>query len=376
MEEGILAIRLRALGDVALVTPALRALHRGHPGRPLEVVTETRYAGLLEGLPGVARVWPAERTHASTAALARELGSRRFAWAVDFFGNPRSALPRARERRAAARATTCGAPAPTTCACRGVSSPRRGGASTRPRPTCGWRSRRAASYDRRARGGLPRPRATESRARAGAPRIRGRDPPAVGGRGGRRRGRARVARGGEGSGARRGPRAARARRGRAGWPPGGARRGRQLADQDLARVARRAAGAGAARRRARGAAARRAGGGAGRGGPAAARSGDPRPAALRRGRARGGDRAARRRGGHGQRPRHLAAALGVPTFGWFGPTHPDTWNPPGERHGFWWTDLPCRGCDRTSCPHWTCLPSLEPARAAALVLEHLERHGR
>ena len=75
-------------------------------------------------------------------------------------------------------------------------------------------------------------------------------------------------------------------------------------------------------------------------------------------------------------PRHLAAALGVPTFAWFGPTHPDTWNPPGPEHGFWWTDLPCRGCDRTACPHWSCLPSLTPERAGTLVLEHLERHVR
>ena len=75
-------------------------------------------------------------------------------------------------------------------------------------------------------------------------------------------------------------------------------------------------------------------------------------------------------------PRHLAAALGRTTFAWFGPTHPDTWNPRGERHGFWWTDLPCRGCDRTRCPHWSCLPALEPPVAAGLVLGHLERHGR
>ncbi len=75
-------------------------------------------------------------------------------------------------------------------------------------------------------------------------------------------------------------------------------------------------------------------------------------------------------------PRHLAAALGLPTFGWFGPTHPDNWNPPGPAHGYWWTDLPCRGCDRTVCPHWSCLPALAPERAGDLVLAHLERHGR
>jgi ADP-heptose:LPS heptosyltransferase len=75
-------------------------------------------------------------------------------------------------------------------------------------------------------------------------------------------------------------------------------------------------------------------------------------------------------------PRHMAAALGVPSFAWFGPTHPDTWSPPGAEHGAWWTDLPCRGCDRTVCPHWNCMPGLAPEHAAALVLRHLEAHGR
>jgi ADP-heptose:LPS heptosyltransferase len=74
-------------------------------------------------------------------------------------------------------------------------------------------------------------------------------------------------------------------------------------------------------------------------------------------------------------PRHVAAALGVPTFAWFGPTHPDTWNPPGDAHGFWWTPLPCRGCDRTACPHWNCLPGLHPDAAADAALAHLERHA-
>ena len=48
----VLAIRPRALGDVVLVTPALRALQRGHPGAELEVLTEARYRPLLEGAAG------------------------------------------------------------------------------------------------------------------------------------------------------------------------------------------------------------------------------------------------------------------------------------------------------------------------------------
>jgi ADP-heptose:LPS heptosyltransferase len=74
-------------------------------------------------------------------------------------------------------------------------------------------------------------------------------------------------------------------------------------------------------------------------------------------------------------PRHLAAALGVPSFAWFGSSHPQVWNPPGARHGFWWSDLPCHGCGRTICPHWNCLPALDAPLASRLVLDHLARHA-
>jgi hypothetical protein len=66
----VVAIRPRALGDVVLVTPALRALALGHAGRPLEVVTDARYAPVVAGLPGVTRVWPLERSTAGTLRLA------------------------------------------------------------------------------------------------------------------------------------------------------------------------------------------------------------------------------------------------------------------------------------------------------------------
>jgi ADP-heptose:LPS heptosyltransferase len=75
-------------------------------------------------------------------------------------------------------------------------------------------------------------------------------------------------------------------------------------------------------------------------------------------------------------PRHLAAAFGVPTYSWFGPGRPEIWTPDDPRHGVWFTDLPCRGCNRTACPHWNCLPGLSPDHAAERVLLHLGRHAR
>ena len=49
----LLAIRPRALGDVVLVTPALRALGSAIPAPQIEVLTEARYRPLLEALEGV-----------------------------------------------------------------------------------------------------------------------------------------------------------------------------------------------------------------------------------------------------------------------------------------------------------------------------------
>ena len=75
-------------------------------------------------------------------------------------------------------------------------------------------------------------------------------------------------------------------------------------------------------------------------------------------------------------PRHVAAALGVPTFAWFGPTHPDNWTPPGDRAPRV-VDRRCRAAAATapSCPHWSCLPSLDPdAPPHERAADHFDRH--
>src|SRR5262249_33198137 len=73
-------------------------------------------------------------------------------------------------------------------------------------------------------------------------------------------------------------------------------------------------------------------------------------------------------------PRHLAAALGRPTFAWFGPTHPDNWTAADRSQGVWWTPAPCRGCNRTAGATWVCMTGLHPDRACELVQEHFFPH--
>ena len=335
MTGGTLAIRPRALGDVVLVTPALRALARGSRGAGLEVVTERRYAPLLEGLEGVSRVWPMERTWGATLTLIGALRRRRFERAVDFFGNPRTATI----------AAWCGA-----------------------RLTAGYdlRGRRAA-YRVRVPRELPLPGGRREHAAAVHLRLA----VAAGG----------VADGLEARVAVSEPARAEAARllAEVGVPDAGRAVGLVAAGTWPTKTWPLSHAVVLARRM------------------LAARH--PVVAILGPGEERmGADLETLAPGvaalppcdvgvlaavierlaavvGTDSGPRHLAAALGVPTFAWFGPTHPDTWNPPGEIHGFVRSDLPCRGCDRTHCPHWTCMPSLAPEAVSARVLEHIARHG-
>ncbi len=336
MSGPVVAIRLRALGDVVLTTPALRSLAEGHPGRALHVVTESRFAPLLEGLPFIARVHGVERTGASTRATLAALRRLRPALAVDFFGNSRSAL----------LARGSGAAAVWGYDLRG----RRAlytGTVPREQRTAGDRREHAMAVHlrlARAAGGADVPAmpqvARPAAAAAEAERV--------------------LAAAGVEDAAR-----------TVGLVPAGSWATKMWPLSHSAMLARALMSAGH--------------GVLALTGPGeealAARLVSLAPGVRVTPRCGVGALAAviaslRAVVGTDSGPRHLAAAFGVPSFAWFGPTHPDTWNPPGPQHGYWRTPLPCRGCDRTACPHWNCLPGLAPETGARLVLDHLERHER
>lgn len=337
----LLAIRPRALGDVVLVTPALRSLRLGYPGAEIEVLSEARYRPLLEPLEGVTRFWTMERSWAASAALMWKLNRRRFDLVVDFFGNPRTALI----TRATGAARTAGYQLRGRSGAYRILEPRTrswpAGRDGRPR-----REYAAATHVRLAIAAGGCDDGTEPRltvppgAHAASSRLL------------------------EAAGIRNPARAvglvAAATWASKAWPSFNAgvlaRRlsdaGREVlllsgpGEAHVSAVVRRHAGA--------------------------VRELPPcgvgelvgvidRLAAVI---------------GTDSGPKHLAAALGVPTYTWYGPTHPDTWSPPGAMHGWWWTSLPCRGCDRTRCPHWNCMPGLTAERAAQRVMDHLERHER
>lgn len=74
-------------------------------------------------------------------------------------------------------------------------------------------------------------------------------------------------------------------------------------------------------------------------------------------------------------PMHLAAQLGVPTLGLFGPTDPVLFGPWGPRAGVLRAEGPCATCDR-GAPRGedthACLKALEPGRVVAESIRLLE----
>lgn len=331
----VLAIRLRAMGDLVLTTPAFESLALGYPGRALVVATDERYVTLVRGLPFVSGVIGVGRTLGATLAAARAARQLGVTTAVDFFGNSRSALVA-----------------------------RLSGAS------------RVYGYDLRGRSLLydvtvPRETRYPGDRREHASAVHLRLARAAGGAGvalaphvavsdaARAEARRLLAACGLASGTRAIGLVAAGTWATKTWP--------LSHSAALARLLMEA------------------------GHEVIVLDGPGEEHVTLRLRALApGVRVLPPCGlpelvavieqlcvlvGTDSGPRHLAAALGVPTFAWFGPTHPDTWNPPGEAHGFWRTTLPCRACDLTRCPHWNCLPSLSASEAAELVLAHLERHG-
>jgi len=93
----ILAIQFRYLGDAALMTPALRAIREHFPGSALHVLVAEEIVPLLQHLPGLARVWafPRRRGRATPTLswpVIRALRQEHFDRSVEFGGNDRGAI--------------------------------------------------------------------------------------------------------------------------------------------------------------------------------------------------------------------------------------------------------------------------------------------
>jgi lipopolysaccharide heptosyltransferase I len=68
-------------------------------------------------------------------------------------------------------------------------------------------------------------------------------------------------------------------------------------------------------------------------------------------------------------PLHMAAALGVPTVGLFGPTDPEIYAPRGQQHATLFHKLACSFCHKVTCPlgHGRCMLSVTPEEVVQQV---------
>ena len=71
--------------------------------------------------------------------------------------------------------------------------------------------------------------------------------------------------------------------------------------------------------------------------------------------------------------KHLAVALQTPTLTLFGPTEPRAWMPTEGPHDFVRAAIPCLGCNLTQCSHRTCMRLLTGERLALDALALLDR---
>lgn len=111
--DRILFIRLSALGDVLLATPAVRALKKRFPSACIHWLVEKPYMPLLAGNPHVEPLAYHKRgTHQGASGLwklRRQLGEARYDLVVDLQGKPRTWLLRSAGRTShAVRKRTAG----------------------------------------------------------------------------------------------------------------------------------------------------------------------------------------------------------------------------------------------------------------------------
>lgn len=93
--QRILLTRLKFIGDIVLTTPIIKTVRQAFPHAHIAFLGEKNAVELLEHNPYLNEIIPLESAKSSlfdSVKLMKLLYSKKFDLAVDFFGNPRSAL--------------------------------------------------------------------------------------------------------------------------------------------------------------------------------------------------------------------------------------------------------------------------------------------
>jgi lipopolysaccharide heptosyltransferase I len=92
-EERYLVVRLTALGDILHTVPAVAALREAHPDAKIDWVVERKWAPVLEGSPALDEVIPFDRRSVWGALeCVQRLRENRYTCAIDFQGLYKSSL--------------------------------------------------------------------------------------------------------------------------------------------------------------------------------------------------------------------------------------------------------------------------------------------
>lgn len=88
----VLVIKLRAVGDVLLSTIVLRSLRAAFPSARIDFMTEPPAKDLLTGNPDISRVIVYDRKEKGALRYLLDVRRARYDLVIDLFGNPRTAL--------------------------------------------------------------------------------------------------------------------------------------------------------------------------------------------------------------------------------------------------------------------------------------------
>ena len=88
----ILVVMLRRIGDVVLTTPAVRALRALYPDATIDFLTEPPCHEILGGAHEISNILVYRKGWFNYLYWFWRLRSRRYDWAIDYMGNPRSAM--------------------------------------------------------------------------------------------------------------------------------------------------------------------------------------------------------------------------------------------------------------------------------------------
>jgi len=88
----ILVIKLRAIGDVLLSTPVVQNLHDHFPFAQIDFLADKFASDVVIGNPWVSNVLTFDRKHDSSVGMIRQVREKKYDLIIDLFSNPRSAI--------------------------------------------------------------------------------------------------------------------------------------------------------------------------------------------------------------------------------------------------------------------------------------------